>query len=138
LGHARHLSHPRLAKREVDQRSAFSPPFEGEREHWAITGVFVCQRNRLTKTVLSPVRAKAWPLGESTRLIKYSREVTFSGVAGTLSPFVVEGDSGAGPDGYSWLTGPPAYGEGRWSPREVKKGKHWCAPGEKECSPGSG
>ena len=93
--------------------------------------------NKLIETGLLLVRAKAWPFGESTRLIKHSREVTFSVVVGTLSPFVAEGEGGARPDGYSWLMGPLACDEGRWSLGEVKKGKDRCATGKKEYSPRS-
>jgi hypothetical protein len=71
------------------------------------------------------------------RLIKHSCKVTFSGVVGTLNPFVTE-KAVWGPGSYSWLKGPPAYGEGRWSLGELKKAKNWCAPGKKEYSPGSG
>jgi len=70
-----------------------------------------------------PNRVKAWPLGENMVSVEHFHEATFSGVAGTLRPFVAMKEATREPGGYSQPTGPPAYGEGGWSPREVKKEK---------------
>ena len=56
-------------------------------------------------------------------LIECFHEAIFSSVVGTLCPFIAEEKAMSGPGGYSWLTGPPAYGEGGWSPREMKMEK---------------
>ena len=79
-------------------------------------GIFARHGNRLTETRL-------WPSGESMGLIERSHEVTFSGVAGTLHPFVTKEEGRTGARRLQLATGPPDCGEGSWSPGEVKKGK---------------